>query len=142
MQLSNTSMFAYDDRMIRATQPLLTRLRRHRGLWVLAVAVLLIKLVAGSICLGDGPAATRLADTQATPSVVATMDSATAAAQDDNPCLLGEAGGCHCACAHALTLATSVTLSVAPIETTMESPRLSPGMIPESTGSLLRPPIA
>ena len=128
--------------MTRATPPLLTRLRRHRGLWVLAVAVLLIKLVAGSICLGDSPAATWLADTQATTSVPATIDSATAAAPDDNPCLLGEAGGCHCACAHALTLATTVSLSVALIETKAESARLSPGMLPETTGSLLRPPIA
>ncbi len=128
--------------MTRATPPLLTRLRRHRGLWVLAVAVLLIKLVAGSICLGDGPAVTRLADAPATTSVLATMDSATAAAPDDNSCLLGEAGGCHCACAHALTLATSVTISVALIEAKVESSRLSPGVIPETTGSLLRPPIA
>jgi hypothetical protein len=128
--------------MPRATPPLLTRLRRHRGVWVLAVAVLLIKLVAGSICLGDSPAAARMADTQATAGVLATMDSATAATPDDNACLLGEAGGCHCACAHALTLATSVTLSVALIETRTESSRLSPGMILKTTGSLLRPPIA
>jgi hypothetical protein len=142
MQLSNTSMFAYDHRMTRATPPLLTRLRRHRGLWVLAVAVLLIKLVAGSICLGDSPIATALADAQATTSVPATMDAATAATPDDNACLLGEAGGCHCACAHALTLAASVTLSIALIETSTESSRLSPDMIPATTGSLLRPPIA
>lgn len=128
--------------MIRSTSPLLTRLRRHRGLWVLAVAVLLIKLAASSICLGDSPAATGLADAQATTRVLATMDSATAAAPDDNACLLGEAGGCHCACAHALTLATSVTLSVALIETSTESFRLSPGMVLAATGSLLRPPIA
>ncbi|TPG47763.1 hypothetical protein EAH75_13190 [Rhodanobacter glycinis] len=128
--------------MIRTTSPLLTRLRRHRGLWVLAVAVLLIKLVAGSICLGDNPAATALADVQATTSVLTAMDSATAATPDDNACLLGEAGGCHCACAHALTLVSSVTLSVALIETSAESSRLPPGMIPETTGSLLRPPIA
>jgi hypothetical protein len=128
--------------MTRATPSLLTRLRRHRGLWVLAVAVLLIKLVAGSICLGDAPAAARLADTQATTTVLATMDPVTAATPGDNPCLLGEAGGCHCACAHALTLATSVTLSVAPVEMRMESSCLSPGMVSQATGSLLRPPIA
>ncbi|MFC5579520.1 hypothetical protein [Rhodanobacter terrae] len=128
--------------MIRATPLLLTRLRRHRGLWLLAVAVLLIKLAAGSICLGDSPAAAALADAQATTSVLATMDSATSATPDDNACLLGEAGGCHCACAHALTLATSVTLSVAPIETGTESFRLSAGMIRATIGSLLRPPIA
>ncbi|WP_426688900.1 hypothetical protein [Rhodanobacter ginsengiterrae] len=128
--------------MIRTTPPLLTRLRHHRGLWVLAVAVLLIKLVAGSICLGDNPAATALADVQATTSVLTAVDSATAATPDDNACLLGEAGGCHCACAHALTLAASVTLAVAPVETSAASSRLSPDMIPATTGSLLRPPIA
>ena len=41
--------------MLFSRTPLLVRLRRHRGLWVLAVAVLLIKLATGTICLADGP---------------------------------------------------------------------------------------
>ncbi|WP_242451830.1 hypothetical protein [Rhodanobacter sp. T12-5] len=135
-------MIAYDNQVIHAKPPLLTHLRRHRGLWVLAVAVLLIKLVMGSICLGDDPAAARLADTQTATSALATMDSATTAAPDDNACLLGEAGGCHCTCAHALTLTTSITLSVALLDVTRESSRLSLGLVPVKTGSLLRPPIA
>ena len=40
--------------MSRSVPTLLTRLRRHRGLWVLVMAVLLIKLVSGSVCVADG----------------------------------------------------------------------------------------
>jgi len=127
--------------MTRATSPLLTRLRRHRGLWALAVAVLLIKLVTSSICLGDGPIV-RLVDAKAATSALVVMDSATTDASDDSKCLLGEADDCHCACAHAVTLTTRVTLSVAPIDAAMEFFGLPPGLAPEMAGSLLRPPIA
>ncbi|TAM61492.1 MAG: hypothetical protein EPN49_06775 [Rhodanobacter sp.] len=127
--------------MIRAKPPLLTRLRRHRGLWMLAVAVLLIKLVTSSICLGDGLKA-RLVDAKAATSALVVMDSATTDASDESACLLGEPGGCHCVCAHALTLTTNMTLFVAPVDATMESSRLSLGLVPDTTGSLLRPPIS
>ena len=40
--------------MSSSAMPLLKRLRRHRGLWVLVMAVLLIKLVSGSVCVADG----------------------------------------------------------------------------------------
>ena len=119
--------------------PLLTRLRRHRGLWALAVAVLLIKLVSSSICLGDDPAV-RLAATQT--AATAVVDSMAADPSPDGACLLGEASACHCACAHALTLTTSMTPLAAPIAAGVESPRFSLGLVPDTTGSLLRPPIA
>lgn len=43
--------------MIRSSQPLLVRLRRHRGLWVVALVVLLFKLASSSMCLADEPSA-------------------------------------------------------------------------------------
>ncbi|WP_426700685.1 hypothetical protein ACPPVV_15080 [Rhodanobacter sp. Col0626] len=125
--------------MTRSATPLLTRLRRHRGLWALAIAVLLIKLVSSSICLADDPSA-RLAATQAV--VGMTADSAVAGTSGDAACLLGEAGDCHCACAHALTLTSSMLMPLAPTAARMMSSRLSPGLVPDTTGSLLRPPIA
>jgi len=86
--------------MTRPRPPLLTRLRRHRGLWVLAVAVLLIKLVAGTVCLADAPDK-RLVSTTTVSAVSMPADTAIAnvSADDASACLLGEAD-CHCACAH------------------------------------------
>lgn len=123
--------------MPRDATPLLTRLRRHRGLWVLAVAVLLLKLASSSICLGDRPAA-GMAVAQAAGIAVAAAD-----VQVDDACLLGEAGECHCACAHALTLTSGgVSLPAAPVLARLLAVPLAAGRIPAATGSLLRPPIA
>lgn len=127
--------------MTRTAMPLLTRLRRYRGLWLLAFAALLIKLVTSSVCLGDVPA-TRWAATPATATLTVAMDSASSEAAVDEACLLGEADACHCACAHALTLTSQMVVSIAPTVVTMESSRLPPGLLPDTTGSLLRPPIA
>ena len=128
--------------MHRSAPSLLTRLRRHRGLWVLAVAVLLIKLVSGSICVADGPGA-RFASTTATPTtLVADTAVSTASADDANTCLLGEGGGCHCACAHSVTLPASTPLPIARMEARFAPLTLHSGFTPATTGSLLRPPIA
>lgn len=118
---------------------LLTRLRRHRGLWVLAVAVLLIKLVSGTVCLGDGAAA-RFAVASAVPA--AAMASAVDSADAADACLLGEAGGCHCACAHSVALPVALVLPVARVDFSFASPEIHSGFTPATPGSLLRPPIA
>jgi hypothetical protein len=131
--------------MLRPAPSLLSRLRRHRGVWLLAVAVLMIKLTAGTICLGDGPSL-RLASTAATAtslygvSLDVTEYSAPAGAKGD--CLLGEPGGCHCACAHSVTLPTTALASITTMEVRFASPAIRAGFTPAMTGSLLRPPIA
>lgn len=127
--------------MTCTTPSLLTRLRRHRGLWALAMAVLLIKLVSSSVCIGDDPAA-QLTATQTATSVLVAMDSAATGASGGAVCLLGETGGCHCACAHALTLIARAALAVTPLDAGIESSRRSQDFVPDTTGSLLRPPIA
>ncbi|KRE89108.1 hypothetical protein ASG87_06100 [Frateuria sp. Soil773] len=127
--------------MPRSTPTLLTRLRRHRGLWVLAVAVLLIKLVSGTICLGDRPAA-RIAAVSAVPTVAVAMAPADASVDAADACLLGEAGGCHCACAHSAALPAALVLPVAHMDVSFASPEIHSGFTPAATGSLLRPPIA
>ncbi|MGY3041643.1 hypothetical protein ACVWWQ_003276 [Rhodanobacter sp. TND4EL1] len=120
----------------------MTRLRRHRGLWVLAVAVLLIKLVSGSICGADGPGA-RFASATAAASTTLLADTAvsTVSADDANPCLLGEGRSCHCACAHSVTLPASTPLPIAMMEARFAPLTLHSGFTPATTGSLLRPPI-
>jgi hypothetical protein len=140
MQLSNTRSFAYDARMPRSAPPLLTRLRRHRGLWVFAVAVLLIKLVSSSICIAD-VSASSYTTTQATTAVVADV-AAPVHAEPQQDCLLGEGGSCHCACGHTLTVPANAFMAwVAPAFAFTANP-LPPSTQAAFVGSLLRPPIA
>jgi hypothetical protein len=130
--------------MYRSTPSLLTRLRRHRGLWVLAVAVLLIKLVSGSICVADGPGA-RLASTTVAatpPPLLADTTVATVSMDDANSCLLGEGSACHCACAHSVTLPVTAPLPIASMDARFAPLTIYSGFTPATTGSLLRPPIA
>jgi hypothetical protein len=127
--------------MYRPLPSLLTRLRRHRGLWVLAVAVMLIKLTAGTICLTDG-AEKRLGTATTTISAVASVDTVKASGDDAAGCVLGEVGGCHCTCAHTVTLPSAAVLSVAKVEARFHSRVNSSGYTPAMTGSLIRPPIA
>jgi hypothetical protein len=119
--------------------PLLTRLRRHRGLWVLAV--LLIKLATSSICLGDGAGNmfASSASTTVSLSVAAPADQASA---DDAACLLGEAGDCHCTCAHTMPLPTSGPLPIARMDVHFEPLTIHSGFEATTIASLLRPPIA
>ena len=128
--------------MTQHTFPLLARLRHHRGLWLLAVAVLLIKLVAGTVCLADAPEK-RLVSTTTVYAVSMPVDAviANVSADDASACLLGEAD-CHCACAHTLTLPTTTPLAVARVESRFDSFTIRSGFTPAITGSLLRPPIA
>ncbi|MBD8899326.1 hypothetical protein [Rhodanobacter sp. DHG33] len=124
--------------MPRSARPLLIRLRHHRGLWLMVCAVLLIKLATSSICLGDA-SGKRFAVTQA-PTVAAAL---TADADTDDGCLLGEAGDCHCACAHTLTLVSrGLALVLSPQPARLEAASAAADRLPTLVGSLLRPPIA
>lgn len=129
--------------MLRSAPSLLARLRRHRGLWVLAVAVMLIKLVGGSICVADGPAARLASATAAAPTALfADAAVGTSSADDADTCLLGERAGCHCACAHSVTLPVAASLSIARMAAHFTPLTIHSGFMPATTGSLLRPPIA
>ncbi|THD07369.1 hypothetical protein B1991_08765 [Rhodanobacter lindaniclasticus] len=128
--------------MLFSRTPLLVRLRRHRGLWVLAVAVLLIKLATGTICLADGPGA-RLAfpdGATAISAVAAAVDPAVG--NDDGTCVLGEAGGCHCVCAHSLTLPATVALALTRPGVKLDALVDALDRVPTAPASLIRPPIA
>lgn len=130
--------------MSRSAPSLLTRLRRHRGLWVLAVAVLLIKFASGTVCLVDGPE-TRFAATGASTTTVSVPMETMAtvvSGEDTNTCLLGEVGGCHCACAHTVMLPATATSSIARMDARPSLPVISSGFDPATPRSLLRPPIA
>ncbi|MGN2246090.1 hypothetical protein ACFWZ3_05300 [Frateuria sp. GZRR35] len=124
--------------------PLLTRLRRHRGLWVLAVFVLLVKFASGTVCLADGPGTSRATDSTAIAHLDTSSDLAIDApsASDDGTCWLGEGSRCHCACAHSMTLPSSAATPALAQEPQLPVPALSSGWVPAVTGSLLRPPIA
>lgn len=123
--------------MQHARLSLLSHLRRHRGLWALAVAVLLFKLLTSSICLADPKAPSALAwENPAQTSMVQ------ASVPDDASCLLGEAGGCHCSCAHNMPLPAGMVLMVPVHGVSFTPAAASEGIAPEPIASLLRPPIA
>lgn len=121
--------------------PLLKRLRRHRGLWVLVMAVLLIKLVSGSVCVADGGERDGFSG-RASVAAAMTVDATPQVPSSDGACLLGEGGSCHCACAHAATLPVSMVLAVGSPGMAMVNPSADAGRVPAVMASLLRPPIA
>jgi hypothetical protein len=122
--------------MKRPPPLLLSRLRRHRGLWVLAVAVLLFKLITGSVCLADPPPAA-----SATPGHAA-LAQAPSSTPDDGGCLLGEGNDCHCACAHNLPVPVGIAWTLPRQEMSFTASPLALAVIPAPSRSLLRPPIA
>lgn len=144
LQFYNATSVDYPCGMSPYSTPLLTRLRRHRGLWALAMAVLMIKLVAGTVCLTDGPGSAVAARSTVAASASGVMDvAASAAAADDvGDCLLGEAGDCHCACAHTMPMPATAPLCIARVAAHFTSPAVHAGFAAAMTGSLLRPPIA
>lgn len=118
---------------------LLQRLRLHRGVWLLVAVALLIKFATSTACLLDGPRPVFASAGDTAASMIAVSDT-----QDppDETCLLGEAGGCHCACAHAVAVPASglrVAIVLPPSGVALHVPAATP---PRGPGSLLRPPIA
>ncbi|MDT0498177.1 hypothetical protein RM530_12485 [Algiphilus sp. W345] len=109
----------------------------------MAVAVLLIKLVSGSICVADGPGARFASATAAAPTTLLADTAVSSVSADDaNSCLLGEGRSCHCACAHSVTFPVSASLPIAMMEARFAPLTLHSGFTPATTGPLLRPPIA
>lgn len=105
---------------------------------MLVFAAILIKITTATACMLDGP---RVVDAAAVAASEITMQAQTIDDQGDD-CLLGESGGCHCACAHAMTLpavAFHLALTVRPMPVDIHPP-VTPSL--RTIGSLLRPPIA
>jgi hypothetical protein len=122
--------------MLHSRPSILSRLRTRRGLWLVGFATLLFKLVAGTVCMADG-----LTSPQAPLAPVAV--AAAMVDTDSGSCVLGEAGGCHCACAHAAPVrpTTHATERIAHVAG-HEWPLIASCYLPPHAGSLLRPPIA
>lgn len=139
--MSNTRGVAYDARMIRTRAPLTSSIRHHRGVWLLVALVLLTKLASGTICMADGLQMPMASTTVAVAQAVLPVDVPPPSG-DDSTCLLGEAGGCHCACAHSSTLPTTSALPLAIVEADFAAPRRMSVFVPGVPNSLLRPPIA
>ena len=139
-ELANIVRVPYDRFMRHAVSPLLTRLRRHRGLWHLCVAVLLFKLLTGGMCLADGLS---FPPDPGVTVAVAQVDSLQTHDNDGRGCVLGEAGGCHCTCAHSVPLqpASEATRTIVS-DGRFTRPLIPLSFKPAPPGSLLRPPIA
>lgn len=107
------------------------------------MAVLLLKLAAGTLCLGDSAGvrfASADASVTASPQMSAVAD--VAATEEGRTCVLGEAGGCHCSCAHSVALSAAAKLVVARLDARLDLPANPPASTPAMPGSLIRPPIA
>jgi len=118
----------------------LNRLRRHRLLWVLALTVLSFKLVAATVCLNDTAANQHVASVA---TIIAAQSVASPSFGDNgNACLLGETGGCHCACAETLPVPVTLSLHIAPVEAPSVFHLPTYGFSPAWAGPMLRPPIA
>lgn len=118
------------------------RLRTLKGAWVLMVLALFIKIASATACTLDGPSVQRLAGGPALATDVASVQADARGSDADEVCLLGEPGGCHCACAH-----TAALPSTAPLVVMVDRPASSQVHVPAAaaTGvptSPLRPPIA
>lgn len=108
---------------------------------LLAFAVFL-KVVSASVCLLDAPRIATIPTTQAGTAQVAAVAAESDMTSSEEACLLDEANGCHCACAHASTLPASA-LAVMPhfVASSLHShPPAAPSM--RTLASPLRPPIA
>lgn len=122
--------------MCRTSPRLFTRLRRHRGVWMLALAVLLFKVAMSTFCVLDGPRVVLSGDAAgATIASNATLD-------DDDLCVLDEGKGCHCTCAHAVALPASIAGVIVPSLVSRVHPALPVAAPPAFARSPLRPPIA
>lgn len=120
----------------------LQRLRRHKGGWLLLIAALMIKIAAGTVCLLDGP---RLVESPPSSDQTLTLgitQADTTSTNDDEACLLGEGGDCHCACAHAAALPVAASALAAVISLPVIVSHLPAAPLPLVSPSPLRPPIA
>ncbi|UPG94338.1 hypothetical protein [Luteibacter aegosomatissinici] len=123
------------------TASLFQRLRSHKGAWLLVFAAIMLKVAAATVCVLDGPKVVALAASQvATAQADVTTHASTAT--DDEDCLLGEVGGCHCACAHAVTLPATAPFVAAVAIPPALSVHLPASPAPLVSPSPLRPPIA
>jgi len=124
------------------TTRLFQRLRLHRGAWMLVVFAMLIKFAASTACLLDGPRIFVDGDQSGATTETQSLVATSADSQDDESCLLGEPGGCHCACAHAVTMpaASFDTVASALLPSIHAHAPVAPSMRPMA--SPLRPPIA
>ncbi|MDQ0007993.1 hypothetical protein J2T07_000152 [Luteibacter jiangsuensis] len=122
--------------MRRTTPRLFTHLRRHRGVWMLALAVLLFKVAMSTFCVLDGP---RVAFSGDAAGATAVSDTTLG---DGDLCVLDEGKGCHCTCAHAVALPTSIASVIVPSLVSRVHPALPVMAPPAFTRSPLRPPIA
>ncbi|WP_052697947.1 hypothetical protein [Luteibacter yeojuensis] len=120
--------------MPNRTATVFQRLRSLKGAWILVMFAVLIKVASTTACTLDGPSTVAIA------SVAVAASHADAG--PDEGCLLGEPGGCHCACAHAVALpsAAPVVALVTLLPFIQAHPPAAPSV--RAPASPLRPPIA
>jgi hypothetical protein len=122
--------------MPRIAPRLFTRLRRHRGVWGLALAVLLFKFAMATFCLLDGPRVVAVSGD--TPAVAALDASGT----DDDACVLDGGSACHCSCAHSVAMPMSMPVMITAVPHGEIAASAPAGLQTGFQPAPLRPPIA
>lgn len=120
---------------------MLSRLRRHRWMFGLAMVVLSFKLVAGTICLNDSSFASHAAE-GATAAVQLADAVVFASPAGEEGCVLGEAGGCHCACPEALPVPVTLAWGFGPFVSLFAFHAPDYAFAPARAAPPFRPPIA
>jgi len=134
--------------MTVASTPLIHRLRRYlRVVALLCVGLVVMKSGVAALCAAEAfsaplPAAVSAGlDASANLNVDSVVD-AVVADPETGPCWHGGSGGCHCACAHVMTLLPALAIVAEPMS---GAQRFSAAPCPlrgAPQDDALRPPIA
>lgn len=126
--------------------PLIHRLRRYlRVVALLCVGLVVMKSGVAALCAAEAFAAPLPAALSAGLDAGATVDvdsDVATAEAETGPCWHGGAGGCHCACAHVMTLLPDLAVVAAPVSGTQRFPAALCPLRGAPQDDALRPPIA
>jgi hypothetical protein len=129
--------------------PLVHRLRRYlRVVALLCVGLVVMKSGVAALCAAEAfaapPPAAASAGLDTGESIEAAVDADVDAATDSEtgPCWHGGAGGCHCACAHVMTLLPDPAVVAAPASGAQRFPAALYPLRGAPQDDDLRPPIA
>jgi hypothetical protein len=132
--------------MPASSASLIHRLRRYlRVVALLCVGLVVMKSGVAALCAAEAFAAPPTAVASTGSDAAASLDVDVAAATADpetGPCWHSGAGGCHCACAHVMTLLPDLAVVAAPASGAQRFPAAPCPLRGAPQDDALRPPIA
>lgn len=132
--------------MPASSAPLIHRLRRYlRVVALLCVGLVVMKSGVAALCAAEAFAAPPVAAVSAGLDAAVNLDvdiAAAAADPETGPCWHSGSGGCHCACAHVMTLLPDLAIVAAPASGAQRFPAALCPLRGAPQDDALRPPIA